>query len=142
MKVNIKVLNKDAIIPIQATDGAAGLDISLCRDVLMKGPEDQVLGHTGLAISIPKGHVGLILPRSSLHKIGLKLANTVGAIDSDYRGEILIPIQRVGFGKILVTKDMRIAQLIIVPIPAIELVEVAELDITARGEGGFGSSGG
>lgn len=140
MKVNIKKLDKNAIIPTYAKKGDAGLDITTIG--ISETTESYIEYKTGLAIEIPETFVGLIFPRSSISKTDLVLANAVGVIDSGYRGEIKCRFKIVGEGDInIYEKGDKIAQLIIIPYPEIELQEVQELSSTERGQGGFGSSG-
>ncbi len=140
MKVNVKKLRPDAKIPKYASPGDAGLDLTATTysyNVLHRFHEYG----TGLAVAIPEGHMGLIFPRSSISKKSLALANAVGVIDSGYRGEVKLRFTDVDqFGSVYAVGD-KIAQLIIVPYPSIELNEVTDLDETSRGEGGFGSTG-
>jgi dUTP pyrophosphatase len=142
MKVKIKKLVSEAVIPKYAKPGDAGLDLTATSLQLNPGIEQVTYG-TGLAVEIPEGYVGLIFPRSSISKMSLDLSNSVGVIDSSYRGEIMFK-----FNLRLETNDSyvykvgdRIGQLIIIPYPSIELEEADELSDTDRGTGGFGSSG-
>lgn len=140
MEVKIKKLVPEAIVPVYAKEGDAGLDLTATsREINNQFIE---LG-TGLAIEIPKGFVGLIFPRSSISKTDLILANSVGVIDSGYRGEIKCRFKANKSVDIMTMYSVgeKVAQLIIVPYPQINLVEVDELTDTARGEGGFGSTG-
>ena len=139
MKVKFKKLNTKAIMPSYAKQGDAGLDMTAI----------QVLKHemyyeyrTGIAIEVPEGHVGLMFPRSSISKTKQILSNHVGVIDSGYRGEILFRFKKLAWdnGEVYQEGD-KVGQLVIIPIPQIELVEVDELSSTERGEGGFGSTG-
>lgn len=165
MKVKIKKLNNESIIPSYAKEGDAGLDLTATSIVYDKN--GNVVYGTGIAIEIPKGYVGLIFPRSSNSKQDLLLSNSVGIIDSGYRGEIIIKFkpstticstisEMETEEKEWNDKEMeisiadefrhykvgdRVGQLIILPYPQIELEEVSELSSTERGEGGFGSSG-
>lgn len=140
MKVKIKKLNEDAIIPSYAKLGDAGLDITTTG--INASTELYIEYNTGLAIEIPETFVGLIFPRSSISKTDLILANSVGVIDSGYRGEIKFrfKVSKEDYVDIYKKGD-KIGQLIIIPLPLIELEEVNELSSTERGEGGFGSSG-
>ena len=139
-KVKIKRLHKDAVIPSYSRQGDAGMD--LVATSKFYDDFDNVCYGTGLAIEIPEGHVGLLFPRSSISKTGLTLRNSVGIIDSGYRGEITFK-----FNNILMSScepynvKERIGQLIIMPYPTIEFEEVEELSTTERGAQGFGSSG-
>ena len=139
MQIKFKKLHPDARTPIRATDGAAGWDLSAVSRKYVN-PEsilNMVQYRTGIAVEIPSGYVGLLFPRSSCYKKELSLMNSVGVIDSDYRGEISFIYKGVE----LYGQGDRIGQLVIVPCPDVELVEVDELSKTERGEGGFGSTG-
>lgn len=142
-KIRIKRLNKLAIIPEYQTDGAAAVDlhasISGSIDIYSR---KSILFPTGLSIQIPTGLCGIILPRSGLgYKKGLVLAHGVGVIDSDYRGEIGVPIWNRGSITRTVNPGDRIAQMLFIPVFKIMFEEVEELDSTIRGNGGFGSTG-
>ncbi|HAI39011.1 MAG TPA: dUTP diphosphatase [Maribacter sp.] len=137
MKVKIKRLHEDAVIPKYAKPGDAGMDITA---ISFKRDKDILSYDTGIAIEIPNGYVGLIYPRSSVYKTGLRLCNSVGVIDSGYRGEIKFKFQASKRAVPYKVGD-RIGQLIIVPFPQIEFEEVHELSSTERGEGGYGSTG-
>lgn len=140
MKVKVKKLNENAIIPSYAKLGDAGLDITTTG--INEATESYIEYKTGLAIEIPEGFVGLIFPRSSISKTDLILANSVGVIDSGYRGEIKLRFKISKEGDInIYEKGDKIGQLIIIPYPQIELEEVKELSSTERGEDSFGSSG-
>ena len=163
MEVKIKRLHKDAVIPKCAKPGDAGLDLTAIDRKLVK--EDSGVEYieydTGLAIEIPNGHVGLIFPRSSLCSKDLILSNHVGVIDSGYRGSIKakfkldVTYERIADieeksvtyyrGKVLCYSEIyaigeRCMQLIILPYPQIEFIEVDELSSTERGSGGYGST--
>lgn len=141
MKVKIKKLSEHAIIPTYAKSGDAGLDL-VAIDLYKNHDYGFIEYGTGLSIEIPNGYVGLIFPRSSISKTPHTLANSVGVLDSGYRGEIKVRMRyqedkedmEYGFGD-------KIAQLIVLPFPKIELVESEELSETERGSGGFGSTG-
>jgi len=139
-KVKIKRLHKNSIIPSYSKIGDAGMD--LVATSKFYDDFDNVCYGTGLAIEIPEGHVGLLFPRSSISKTDLTLRNSVGIIDSGYRGEITFK-----FNNILMSScepynvKERIGQLIIMPYPTIEFEEVEELSTTERGAQGFGSTG-
>lgn len=139
MKVKVKKLHSDAVIPKYAKDGDAGMDLTAISYELNK-KANQVTYDTGLAFEIPKGYVGFIFPRSSVYKTINRLSNCVGVIDSGYRGSVkaVFDITEAGVGY---TEGNRIMQMIIMPYPEIEFEEVQELDETERGEEGFGSSG-
>lgn len=143
MEVKIKKLNESAVVPSYAKPGDAGLDLTAisyeCND------NGHVYG-TGLAIEIPQGYVGLIFPRSSNRKTQAYLTNSVGVIDSGYRGEIMVTFKNrdVNFDNQEFAPyklGERVAQLIIVAYPAVQLVEVTELSESERGTGGHGSTG-
>lgn len=140
MKVKIKKLHKDAVIPKYAQDGDAGLDLTAISHVFDTNHNCVVYG-TGLSIEIPKGYVGYIFPRSSISKKTVVLANSVGVIDSNYRGEIILKFKHHGLYRDEYDIGERIGQLIIMPIPSIEFEEVEELSDTNRGTSGFGSTG-
>jgi dUTP pyrophosphatase len=143
MKVKIKKLNPSAVIPTYAKDGDAGMDM-IATKVINENLGSITYG-TDIAMEIPKGFVGLIFPRSSIRKTNLQLSNSVGVVDSGYRGEI-----QATFNKIQGIDDVerdsykigdRICQIMIIPHPDIQFAEVEELNNTERGEGGFGSTG-
>ena len=139
MDIIVKKTHKDDIVPSYAKEGDAGLDLTaISKEEL--GPNMFKYGF-GLAFEIPKGYVGYIFPRSSIYKTGQSLSNCVGVIDSGYRGEVsavfntnhtIINQYKIGD---------RIAQLIIMPIPKINLIPVKELQDSERGKGGYGSTG-
>jgi len=141
-KVFFKRLDPRAIIPEYKTPGAAGFDIATLTDVLIRAGEVTPV-KTGLAVMLPIGTEMQIRPRSgmSVCMSELSIANSPGTIDSDYRGEIKILIKHSGEKDILLPAGMRIAQAIIAPVIRCDLVELAELSKTERGEGGFGSTG-
>ena len=140
----IRRLHPEARIPSYQSEGAAGLDLSAC---LPGGPITLQPGEiraipTGLAMAIPQGFEGQVRPRSGLStKHGMTCPNSPGTIDSDYRGELLVPMINLGREAFTVTHGLRIAQLVIAPVAHARLIEVQSLDDTARGEGGFGSTG-
>lgn len=134
-------MHKDAIIPAYATEGAAAFDLHCINDglVLSKGSD---LFKTGLAFEIPEGYVMLVTGRSGYgFKHGVRLANCVGVIDSDYRGEVLIKLVSDGDTDLFIEPRERIAQAMIVPIQQVTFDNVDELSSTERGDGGFGSTG-
>ena len=138
MKVNIKKLNESAVIPKYAHDTDAGLDL-VATSVEVDNDGNHVYG-TGLAFEIPKGFVGLVFPRSSLSSRGLILTNSVGVIDSGYRGEVTAKFKPFLFTKPYNVGE-RVAQMIIIPYPHIEFQEVDILSESERGTGGYGSTG-
>ena len=137
MKVRIKKLNENAVIPSYAKDGDAGMDVVATR--IINERLDSITYGTDIALEIPEGFVGLIFPRSSIRKTDLILSNSVGVIDSGYRGEIQATFKRSGVYAYAVGD--RICQIMIIPHPPIEFEEADELSDTERGEGGFGSTG-
>lgn len=147
MKLRIKKLHPDAVIPSYAKPGDAGLDLTAISEKVERvwGDEAIITYGTGLAFEIPPGHVGLIFPRSSICKTDLRLMNSVGVLDSGYRGEVTFKFavnmeKRLYPGWKYKPGD-RIGQMIVVPYPVVEFEEVAELSNTERGDGGYGSSG-
>jgi len=141
MKVKIKKLSAEAVIPSYAKSGDAGMDL-VATSIKFDGT--QITYGTGLAIEIPEGFVGLVFPRSSIRKTDLSLSNSVGVIDSGYRGEIQATFNQKSLskdGQILYGVGDRICQLMIIPHPHVNFIEVQELNNTERGEGGFGSTG-
>ena len=141
--MNLKKLNEKAKIPTYGSSAAAGADLYACEaeEVTIKPGETKLI-HTGLAMEIPEGLVGLIYARSGLaSKKGLAPANKVGVIDSDYRGEIMVALHNHGTAEQTVADGERIAQIVFAPYYAAEFTVVEELNDTARGEGGFGSTG-
>ncbi len=142
MKLRFKKLREDAIIPTQAHAGDAGSDLYAVEGAVLK-PGARAKVPTGVAVAIPEGHAGLVLPRSGLaHKHGITLTNTPGLIDSGYRGELQVLMLNTDRENTYEVKPGdRIAQLVIVAFTAPEWSEVEEFDTTTRGDGGFGSSG-
>lgn len=139
MKVKFKKLDESAVTPIYAKLGDAGLDLTA-----IEGSTDSrgiYTYKTGIAIEIPEGFMGLIFPRSSVYKQDLILSNSIGVIDSGYRGEIIIKYRETKPYPSFFIKGERVAQLIILPVPYVHLIEVDELTETERGEGGHGSTG-
>ncbi len=129
-------------LPGYATDGAAGMDVLAAEDVTLP-PGGRHAVATGLALAIPDGYEIQVRPRSGLAlKHGISLPNTPGTIDSDYRGELKIIMINLGDAAFSIGRGDRIAQLVLAPVVRAAWDEVADLDDTARGEGGFGSTGG
>lgn len=139
MKVRIKKMHEAGVIPAYAKPGDAGLDLVAVSET-WNDDNTMVTYGTGLAVEIPEGYVGLLFPRSSISKTNLELSNSVGVIDSGYRGEIMFKFRYNSEGMVYDVGD-RVGQLIILPYPSIEFEEVEELSSTDRGEGGFGSTG-
>lgn len=139
MKVKIKKLHPDAVIPTYAKPGDAGMDLVAVTEEWNES-NTLVTYDTGLSMEIPEGYVGLLFPRSSISKTILNLANSVGVIDSGYRGPIMFKFRYPEEGYVYDVGD-RIGQILILPYPQVEFEEVAELNSTERGDGGFGSTG-
>lgn len=140
MKVKIKKLNKHAAIPSYAKEGDAGMDLVAISMDYSKA--EYISYDTGIAVEIPDGYVGMVFPRSSISKYDVILANSVGIIDSNYRGSIQLRFKRIDFVFDNYYKiGDRIGQLIILPYPQIKFEEVDELSETERGDGGFGHTG-
>ena len=143
MILAVKKLKENAVVPKRATAQSAGLDLCACIDeplLIAAGKTASV--PTGIAVALPENTVGLIYGRSGLGiKHGLAPANAVGVIDCDYRGELIVGIHNHSDKDYTVAPSERIAQLVVSPVLFPSTVEVDELDETARGEGGFGSSG-
>ena len=137
MQVKIKKLNPNAVIPTYAKGGDGGMDLVI-TDIKGENKYDITYGF-GISMEIPEGFVGLVFPRSSIRKTDLILTNSVGVIDSGYRGEIQATFKKTGLNKYEIGD--RGAQIIILPHPIVDFVEVDELTNTERGEGGFGSTG-
>lgn len=144
MKINIKRMNDNAIIPTYGSKGAAGADLyaSLDTDSLIIEPHSTEMVHTGISIEIPNGYVGFVCARSGLaSKRSLAPANKIGVIDEDFRGEIMVALHNHSNEPHLIKNGERIAQLVITPYISAKFNEVEELDSTERGVGGFGSTG-
>jgi len=149
ISVKIKKLREDATIPCYAKVGDAGLDLVATH--IISETNKQVTYGTGIALEIPDGHVGLIFPRSSIRKYDLELSNSVGVIDSGYRGEIQFTFnvtkkkcdisQHEHWSTEIYKVGDKIGQIIILPYPQVTLIESNELNETERGTGGFGSTG-
>jgi dUTP pyrophosphatase len=142
VELSFKRLDPEAPLPARAREGDAGLDLVAGTDLTVAPAERALIG-TGLAVAIPPGHAGLVLPRSGLaSRKGLTLANSPGLIDSGYRGEVTIAVVNLDRTEpVEIHRGDRIAQLLVVPFADVEPVEVEELPESARGSGGFGSSG-
>ncbi len=142
IKCNIKRLHDSARIPKKATPGSAAFD--LYATSVTPSEEQQYYGYmeygTGIGVEIPEGYVGLVYPRSSISKTGLILANGVGVIDSDFRGEIKLRFKYIR-DSILYHVGDKIGQIMFVKLPNVEFEEVDELESTDRGDGAFGSTG-
>jgi dUTP pyrophosphatase len=137
----VRRLHAEATLPTRAYEGDAGLDLSACERVEL-GPGERAVVSTGLAVAIPEGHAGLVLPRSGLAvRHGIGKVNAPGLIDAGYRGELKVVLLNTDRNeRFVVEPGMRIAQLVVVPVAMAEPMEVTELPASERGERGFGSS--
>jgi dUTP pyrophosphatase len=142
VKLRVAKLKSEAVLPSRAHEGDAGLDLYACEAAHI-GPGERWSIGTGIAVEIPAGHAGLVLPRSGLAKRhGISLVNSPGLIDSGYRGEIRVLLLNTDPAEVFrVAPGDRIAQLVISPIALVEPAEAETLADSARGDGGFGSSG-
>jgi len=142
IELPIQRLRGDAVVPQRAYQGDAGLDLAACERVEVAPGERAVVG-TGLAVAIPEGHAGFVQPRSGLaDRHGISIVNSPGLIDSGYRGELKVILLNTDSAHTFVVEPgMRIAQLVVLEIPELELAEVEELPATERGVRGHGSSG-
>lgn len=142
-RVQIKKLRPDAVMPRYMTADAAGMDLCAALDApvtIEAGRRAPI--PTGLALAIPRGYEGQLRPRSGLaREHGITLANAPATIDADYRGPLVVVLSNLGDAAVTIEPRQRICQLVIAPVVQAELEEVAELGATARGEGGFGSTG-
>jgi len=141
IELPIQRLHADAVVPQRAYTGDAGLDLASCERVEL-GPGERALVGTGLAVAIPEGYAGFVRPRSGLAaRHGLPVVNSPGLVGSGYRGELRVVLLNTDRTEpFVVEPGMRIAQLVVLPIPELELVEVDELPSSERGVRGFGSS--
>lgn len=142
IELHITRLRDGAVLPSQAYSGDAGLDLAACEGVTLAPGERATVG-TGLAVAIPEGYAGFVQPRSGLAaRHGITIVNTPGLVDSGYRGELRVVLLNTDTAaSFTVEPGMRIAQLVVLPVPDVELIEVAELPPSAeRGARGFGSS--
>lgn len=143
MALRIEIVRDDPTLPLPAyaREGDAGLDLAAATTVTLP-PGGRQLVPTGLRVAIPIGHAGLVLPRSGLAlRSGVTVLNAPGLIDAGYRGEVGVLLVNHGAEAVTITRGERIAQLVIQPVERATVVEVRELDATARGAGGFGSTG-
>jgi len=141
IELPIVKLSEDAVVPQRAYDGDAGLDLAACERVTLAPGERAVVG-TGLAVAIPEGFAGFVQPRSGLAaRHGISVVNSPGLVDSGYRGELRVVLLNTDQHEpFTVEPGMRIAQLVVLPVPEVALVEVEELPGSERGVRGFGSS--
>jgi dUTP pyrophosphatase len=137
--VKIKKLNPNAVTPKYSKDGDAGMDLTI-TEIISETDVDITYGF-GVAMEIPTGYVGLVFPRSSIRKYRLVLTNSVGVIDSGYRGEIQTTFKKTNTDAIVYGVGERGAQIMIIPYPQIEFIETDELSDSERGDGGFGHTG-
>lgn len=143
LQIKIKKLDGAAILPTYGTPFSAGADLyALCAQSIVIQPGQTVLIHTGLAFEIPEGYGGFVFARSGLAtKKGLAPANKVGVIDSDYRGELMIPLHNGSGVAAVIEHGDRVAQLVFLPCPQADFTTVAVLSDSIRSDGGFGSTG-
>jgi dUTP pyrophosphatase len=142
IEVAIRRLRPEATLPTRAYEGDAGIDLSACERVEL-APGERALVPTGLAVAIPEGHAGYVQPRSGLAaRHGISIVNAPGLVDAGYRGELLVNLLNTDARETFVVEPgMRIAQLVVLQVADLELVEVDELPATERGVRGTGSSG-
>lgn len=142
MDLRVTKLKDNAVIPTRAHPGDAGLDL-YSTEIAHLGPGERWAVGTGIALEIPEGHAGLVLPRSGLaREHGITLVNSPGLIDAGYRGEVRVLLLNTDPAEtVRIEAGARIAQLVVTPVAIAEPVEATELSDSARGEGGFGSSG-
>jgi len=141
IELPIQRVRPDAIVPARAYAGDAGLDLAATERIEL-GPGERAVVPTGLAVAIPEGYAGFVQPRSGLaSRNGITIVNTPGLVDSGYRGELMVVLHNTDRSEpFVVEAGMRIAQLVVLPVPEVELVEVDELPASERGARGFGSS--
>ena len=135
-------LRDDAVLPSRAHSGDAGFDLSACEEITIGVGERAAVG-TGIAVEIPDGHAGLVVPRSGLAlRHGISMVNAPGVIDAGYRGEVrLLLLNTDNETPFTVERGMRVGHLLVVPVADVDVVETDEVTVTERGVGGFGSSG-
>jgi len=143
MEILAKRLHPDAVVPVYANEGDAGCDLVAVESCTIRARGGRALVATGIAVAIPEGHGGFVLPRSGLaSRHGVTLANAPGLIDAGYRGEVKVALVNLDpEHDYEVEKGDRIAQLVVMAVAASSVLVVDELPVTTRGEGGFGSSG-
>jgi dUTP pyrophosphatase len=142
-RIPVKRLRPDAVLPRAMSELAAGMDLCAALDAPLRlAPGERAAVATGLALAIPPGWEGQVRPRSGLAlRRGLTVLNAPGTIDADYRGEVMVILVNLDRSEQTISPGERIAQLVVAPVALAEVVEVAELDSTERGAGGFGSTG-
>jgi dUTP pyrophosphatase len=143
MEIQVKVLHPDATLPSYANEGDAGCDLVAVESCVLKAGGGRAMVPTGIAVAIPEGHGGFVLPRSGLAaKRGVTCINSPGLIDAGYRGEVMVALVNLDPSTDYeVHKGDRIAQLVVLPVPSAHFRTVEELPPAQRGAGGFGSSG-
>ena len=141
IELPVQRLRPDAVVPERAYSGDAGLDLTACERVVL-APGERAVVATGVAVAIPDGYAGFVQPRSGLAaRNGITIVNAPGLIDSGYRGEVRVILLNSDRDEAFVVEPgMRVAQLVVLPVPELELVEVDELPTSERGARGFGSS--
>ena len=141
IELPVRRLRDDAVLPVQAYAGDAGLDLAACERVEL-GPGERATVGTGLAVAIPEGYAGFVQPRSGLAaRHGITIVNTPGLVDSGYRGELRVVLLNTDAREtFIVEPGTRIAQLVVLAVPGVEMLEVDELPESERGVRGFGSS--
>lgn len=141
IELQLRRVHRDAVLPSRAYEGDAGLDLAACERVVL-GPGERAVVRTGLAVAIPDGHAGFVQPRSGLaSRHGISVVNSPGLVDSGYRGELLVILLNTDLEHpFAVEPGMRIAQLVVLPVPHVELVEVDALPASERGVRGHGST--
>ncbi|XDD48206.1 dUTP diphosphatase [Leptospira sp. WS39.C2] len=142
-KIQIQILREGAVVPEYKTSGSAGMDLSACLSETLLLPKGEVVFvPTGLAMALPEGYEGQVRPRSGFStKQRIIMPNSPGTIDSDYRGEILIPLLNLSGSDYLLEPGTRVAQMVIQAVVKFPIQIVTELSSTERGTGGFGSTG-
>lgn len=141
MQINFQLLDSELETPTRSYIGDAAVDLQ-ARSAVVIEPGERAAVPTGIAVAIPEGYAGLVLPRSGLaRRAGIGVVNAPGLIDSGYRGEVAVLLINHGSETVTFARGHRIAQLMVVPVPAVEFVQVDELDDSPRGDGGFGSTG-
>lgn len=139
--LKVKLLNQEALLPLQANKGDAGLDLFSAEEKAIKPGEVQLIS-TGISIELPQGTEAQVRPRSGLAlRHSVTVLNSPGTIDEGFRGEIKVILINLGKDTFIVEKHMRIAQMVIAPVPKVSIIEVDDLSSSERGEGGFGSTG-
>jgi dUTP pyrophosphatase len=141
IELAVQRLRPDAVVPERAYSGDAGLDLTACEHVVL-APGERAVVATGVAVAVPEGYAGFVQPRSGLAaRNGITIVNAPGLIDSGYRGEVRVILLNSDREQTFVIEPgMRVAQLVVLPVPEVELVEVDELPVSERGARGFGSS--